>query len=157
VDLRLAVGAVALLFVGCDGGDDPIADAGHASLRDAGPPPAGDVYAAGMEHVGEAGRLKMALLEAEPAPPDRGDNRWTVRVLDADDVPQGGCALEVKPFMPAHGHGANKDAVVTPAAEPGEYVVEPLDLFMPGLWEVRFTVECGGVTDNVLFSFWIRG
>lgn len=147
--MRWIVGLV--LLVGCDdeGGGGGEGDGGG------GGPPAGDTYVAGMEKQGAANRLALRLKEARPAPPELGDNTWMLEVLDSNGESMTGCTLTVDPLMPAHGHGTNKTAVITEAD--GTYEVTPLDLFMPGLWQVPFVVTCGEVVDDVLFEFWIEG
>ncbi|MFM2067788.1 MAG: hypothetical protein RLZZ584_2697 [Pseudomonadota bacterium] len=50
--------------------------------------------------------------------------------------------LKVDADMPAHRHGMNYRASVTPGARPGSYLVEGLMLHMPGRW--RFIFELGG-------------
>lgn len=143
---------VVLLALGCDdGGDDHGGHGGSGGNA----PPAGDTYVAGMEKVGAAGALQVRLKEARPGPPEIGDNTWILEVLDMQGESMPGCTVEVDPRMPAHGHGTNKEATITETA--GTYEVTPLDLFMPGLWEVPFTVTCGAVVDDVMFEFWIEG
>lgn len=141
-----------LLVAGCDdgntGGDG--ADAGSAA------PPAGDTYVAGLEKAGGEGQLSVRLMAATPAPPELGDNTWTLEVVDAAGEPRSGCTVTIAPRMPAHGHGTNRPTVVT-EAEPGDYSATPLDLFMPGLWEIPVAVTCGAVEDRALFEFWIEG
>lgn len=54
--------------------------------------------------------------------------------------------------MPAHGHGSN----VTPTtAELGgsAYRIEHVVYTMPGLWELRFEIEAGGVSDEATVSW----
>ncbi len=112
----------------------------------------GQTYAAGMEVSGTAG-LRVALESAEPAPPARFDNHWIVRLSDAAGAVEG-ATLTVVPFMPAHQHGTSKPVVVTPMGG-GRYDLAPVNLWMPGLWEVRIAVTSGALTDRIVFSFCI--
>jgi len=148
---RLCVACV-LLGPACasnDGGDD----AGNEM------PPGGcetetrdDTYAVGLAKDGEL--LRVAFVDAMPAPPARFDNRWVVQVLDkATGVPLTDCVGEAIPFMPDHMHGSSIEAHVTAGETAGEYVIDPVNLHMPDLWEVTLEFTCGDVTDEVVFSF----
>ena len=53
--------------------------------------------------------------------------------------------------MPAHGHGMNYQALVTPQS-PGRYRAEGLLLHMPGRWDLLFEVRGGGKTDRLTHS-----
>jgi hypothetical protein len=119
-------------------------------------PPAGDTYVAGLEKMGTNGVLKVRLVDALPAPPELGDNDWTLEVLDMGDTVQEGCTVSLDPRMPAHGHGTNKDAEITEMGA-GRYAATPVDLFMPGLWVTEVAVDCGEMTDTVVYEFWIEG
>ncbi len=137
--------------VGCPTADD---DDGHVC---------GDLtramtYTAGLEAQGADAALAMSLTVAVPAPPDVGDNVWTVQVLDASATPAAGCTATVTAFMPDHGHGAaaaptwGEDAAVI-----GQYTVDGIDMFMPGYWELTFDLDCGGTTDSVVYGFCAEG
>jgi hypothetical protein len=56
--------------------------------------------------------------------------------------------LQVDADMPAHRHGMNYRASVTPGSAPGRYVIEGLMLHMPGRW--RFSFDLGGATPQRL-------
>ena len=158
------VGVVAMVFAawGCDpkagsSGSGDEADSGDehdhdvesgcaAETRD-------DEYTLGMEKAGTAVRVRF--VDALPAPPDRGDNTWTIEVVDlATGMPLDDVSLVVEPYMPDHMHGTSIQCNVTDMPEPGELHLEPVNLFMPGLWEVRlhFTLA-DETTDRVDFSF----
>jgi hypothetical protein len=57
--------------------------------------------------------------------------------------------LEVRAFMPAHGHGT-----VPPDITHDEeaFHIENLMLFMPGRWDVTLELEVSGEADRVNFS-----
>lgn len=140
-----------LLAAGCDeGGGEESASPDPTS------PAAGDTYVAGLQKAGADEQITARLLEAHPAPPERGNNRWVLEVVDGA-TPLTGCVLVLDPNMPAHGHGTWEDAVVTEMEAPGRYAVEPILLYMPGLWEIPITITCGEVTDTVRYAFWIEG
>ena len=65
--------------------------------------------------------------------------------------PVDGLAITVLPWMPDMGHGASVTPTVT-AAGGGRYVVENVELFMPGKWELRTTLA-GPSEDSVTPSF----
>ncbi len=114
-----------------------------------------DDYVAGVTKVGD-NEYTVVLLESDPAPPFEGDNRWTVRVLDPGGEPLSGLTIEVYPFMPDHGHGTAVQAVVTPVSPDGTYEIEPLNLFMSGVWVVRLTLVDPATStelDRVKYAF----
>ncbi|MBC8070126.1 MAG: FixH family protein [Deltaproteobacteria bacterium] len=146
--------AISLAMWGCDDADSDDDDGGHDHHAEAGC--AGeerdDVYMLGMEKSGTA--LTVRFVDAMPAPPARYENTWTLEVLDASGAPVDDATLEVEPFMPDHNHGTGIAAVVTKLEAPGQLEIEPIDLFMPGLWEVRLRFTLADQTrDDITFSF----
>jgi hypothetical protein len=86
------------------------------------------------------GEWSLTIVATNPAPPARSTNWWAVTIDDPDGAPMiDAAALVVSAFMPEHDHSA--PAPVTVTAEPDGLVVGPLELSMPGRWEVRFDVE----------------
>lgn len=115
-------------------------------------------YVAGLDGDSTAGALTMSILEAAPAPPDVGDNTWTVDVIDAAGAPAAGCTAAVTSYMPDHGHASAAAPTWTEdVAVIGQYFVDEIDLFMPGYWTVTFEVDCGGTTDTVVYGFCAEG
>lgn len=111
-----------------------------------------DEYALGLRHAGAWATVEF--VGADPAPPQRGDNTWTVRVLDAQGGQRDDVAIDVDPFMPDHGHGSTIRCDVEPGTEPGTYVLAPVNLFMPGLWEVTLHLAVADAPpDEVMFAF----
>ena len=122
--------------------------------------PAGDCYVDGMEK--SDGQVRVRLVEANPGPPERGDfNRWLLEVTDLEGRPINDITVGVDPTMPAHGHGTTPLPTVT-AVEgmPGQFEASPLNLFMPGLWQIRVRVTGPGeeplIDAFVDFEFWIE-
>lgn len=163
VSLRLAfvlfacVAAVAAVAAGCSGsGDDDDDDDGAGvcadEIRD-------DDYVAGLQMTGASNVIVTTLDDAAPAPPDVGDNVWTVTAnAVAGGAPLAGCSLEVTPFMPDHNHGSGTVVVVTTSGTAGEYHLEPIDLIMPGYWEITLDFACpGSLTDAVMYKFCAEG
>lgn len=109
-----------------------------------------DDYALGLAKTGE--RWTVTFVEALPAPPTRGDNTWTMRVTDAAGAPVPGLELSVSPFMPDHMHGTTVETVVMEIGD-GKYALDPVNLFMPGLWEVTLELGSESSEDEVTFAF----
>ena len=96
----------------------------------------------------------VTLLDAVPDPPIRAEyNAWVVQIATTDGTLLDGCDLTVDPRMPAHGHGTRPTPEVTPVdGEEGAYRVSPLNLFMPGLWEITLRYTCEAIEDEVAFT-----
>jgi hypothetical protein len=114
-------------------------------------------YVAGLEQAGSAKNVSIRILDASPAPPGVGNNEWTIQLLDAKGNPIDDSTIDVKPFMPDHGHGSSIVPTVTPTGADGKYDVTLLQIFMPGLWQVTFTVKTPSTGDTVMFSFCVEG
>lgn len=110
-----------------------------------------DVYVLGLSKRGAW--ADVVFVDALPAPPRRGDNEWTVRVTDQQGAPLPDLEIEVDPFMPDHFHGTSIRCEVHDGDAPGEYLLTPLNLFMPGLWEVTLFLSDAERQDQVVFSF----
>lgn len=116
-----------------------------------------EAYSAGMEKPGEAGAMTVRLLESVPGPPIKGNNTWRLRLVDQAGVPMTGASLKITPYMPDHKHGTSIKAVVQEQSG-GEYTVSPLNLFMPGLWQVTVAAQpAGAPMDQAVFSVCISG
>ncbi|MBC8072853.1 MAG: FixH family protein [Deltaproteobacteria bacterium] len=146
--------ALALLLapLGCDDGD--MDEEAVPTERGCATETRADSYALGMTKQGA--RVQVAFVDAMPAPPSRGDNTWRLAFTDAAGVALEDLAIEVEPYMPDHMHGSSIEAQVSASDVAGEYVIEPVNLFMPGLWQVRLYVELpDGDSDEVGFDFCI--
>jgi hypothetical protein len=150
--------AVAFALTACTNKNDaaPPADAGGADLISCSTDVRAQVYTANMVQMGAAGTFKFVLVQADPSPPSKGTNVWSLRVTDASQNAVSGATIDVVPFMPDHGHGTSVTPVVTPAAD-GGYTISSLYLFMPGIWRVTINVESGAVKDSAMFFFCIEG
>src|SRR5262245_6939761 len=60
-------------------------------------------FESGLSRTGEQG-FTITIEQGEPAVPARGDNTWTVTVLDGAGEPLAGAQLVVAARMPDHGH-----------------------------------------------------
>lgn len=113
-------------------------------------------YSAKMAQPGDKGIFQVVLVEGDPAPPGRGTNTWTIRVLDAQGKPVAAPTVTVEPFMPDHGHGTSVKPSVTPGAD-GTFTIAPLYLFMPGVWKITLTITTATATDTAAFWFCVAG
>lgn len=151
-----AATALALVLAGgaCSsddhGGDDGATYNCEAETRD-------EQFLAGMQKVGPGG-VQVTLASATPAPPGRDDNTWVVQLAQGG-TPLAGATVKVVPFMPDHRHGTSVPVVVTESTEAiGQYELSPINLWMPGLWEITIEVTPqGGTRDEVVFRFCITG
>ena len=146
--------SVLALALGCSGGDDPDPGTGGAAGATAGPCDGrGDTFAQAMSK--SDGNITVSIVDADPAPPARYSNTWMIEVRDADG-PLTGADVSAAPDMPDHGHGAQA-VQVTPQTD-GKFELKPLNLFMPGYWEIPITVTLQDQSQaSVTFGFCIEG
>jgi hypothetical protein len=129
----------------------------HAHEEDEGSECSGefDTYEAGMSRQAEPGAVTVELIESDPAPPVvREDNVWRLRLSDAQGEPLLGAELRVTPYMPKHQHGSAE--VVVEELGDGEYELSPIELIMPGVWEIPVNIATAdGETSQMTFRFCI--
>lgn len=125
------------------GADDPLAGA--------------EPYHANLAKPGKSQQVVFTLVMAEPEPPSIGSNHWTVDVHDNEGKPLTGLKLSAATWMPLHAHGS---PIVATSVEQGagRYRVSPVELFMPGLWEITLSAQGGEipgviVDDKAVFRF----
>lgn len=119
-----------------------------------------DTFAVGLTRASEAGAFQVELRSSTLVPPDRGDNGFSFRVLDAAGAPLGDAQVVVRPWMPNHGHGSTPETFTPRAtAAPDVLEVGPINFFMPGLWELRFQVVSPSVakSERTTFGFCVEG
>lgn len=115
-------------------------------------------YAVGVDAISTDGALSVHFLDASPAPPAKGNNTWRVQVLDSDGKPVNGAAIVTKAFMPDHGHGSSIKPEATSKGADGTYEITPVNLFMPGVWQITFTVTpAGGKAESAIVNFCVDG
>jgi hypothetical protein len=116
-------------------------------------------YQPGMTALVPSTSLVVRLLDAQPGPPDRGENTFRVRLEDAASAPVETATVTVRPWMPDHGHGATPEVWTLERTGPGEGRVGPINFFMPGLWEVQVRVQAGGAgaSSRATFPFCVEG
>ena len=54
--------------------------------------------------------------------------------------------------MPDHGHGMNVDPTVSSPAT-GEYLIEGINLHMPGTWKLDFSIDVDGTTTDATVDY----
>jgi hypothetical protein len=96
------------------------------------------------------GAIRFEVLEATPTTPSVGANSWLVELdIDSEDaVTLTEEDITVTPFMPDHGHGS-PSAVLVHEVEEGGLRLEPITLFMPGLWNVTLNIQGQGLDDVI--------
>ncbi|MEZ4227366.1 MAG: FixH family protein [Polyangiaceae bacterium] len=139
-------------LVGC-GGDDGSSGGGSGGTSALPCAGRGETFAAGMAKEGASKQLSFTLMSSDPAPPQLFDNTWRVRVEEGSQ-PLTGATLTVKTWMPDHDHASPKKTSVTEASD-GQYDLSPVNLFMPGLWEITVQAKKDSTEDEALFSFCI--
>ena len=77
---------------------------------------------------------------------------WTVHIESAAGLPASKLKVYVFGGMPAHRHDFPTKPVVSEHLGNGDYRVDGIKFNMPGLWEMRFTLQEGGKRDRVVFT-----
>ncbi|MGE0549404.1 MAG: FixH family protein [Kofleriaceae bacterium] len=148
--------AIAATGSGCGGhehGDDDSGDESYNCAAD----DRGEEFVIGLNKPGQDAKLDFTLMAADPAPPMRGKNTWTLQVKamsgGVPGNPVSGATMLVTPFMPDHGHNAGIPVTIESLTEEGQYKLSPLNLWMPGVWETTIEATADGNTDTVMFTF----
>ena len=111
-----ASGSGATQGLGNDGGVQPsgstVDDAGQADdAADASAcasySGAVDSYSANLPKAGNSGQIQFVLVSAQPAPPAKGNNTWTLKLLDASGAPIPNATFAIKTWMPMMRHGSS--------------------------------------------------
>jgi hypothetical protein len=115
----------------------------------------------GLARTGDLGVLTFRLAQAEPAPPAKGNNTFHLDITDAAGAPVAG-ALKIDLKMPDHGHGTSVKPKVSYDPATSEWTVDPLYLFMPGVWRIQLEAYAGAATtgaalDRTALFFCIEG
>lgn len=134
-------------------GCDVDAETTDGSTYDPAEDPRVDDFGIGLVKGGQA--VRIALIDAIPAMVVRDNNAWTLRVTDLSGTPLEDFTVEVRPWMPDHGHGTGTSAEITHLGD-GEVRFDPLRFHMQGLWEVTFTItESHGGTEDFVIGVWV--
>jgi hypothetical protein len=96
----------------------------------------------------------VTLTASDPPKFGMRDNAWTLRVDDASGSAASGVSFNVVPWMTEHNHGAVKAVIVTEVGG-GTYEAKPININMPGIWDIRveFPGDDGGTPPRAVFSF----
>ena len=114
-----------------------------------------DAYVDGLGRATTNGVHQLALT-SDPGPPDVGQVGFVIEV-DGGAMLDG--VVELRPWMPLHGHGTVPEILSGAHDGSGSYAFEPVDLFMPGLWELHVSVDAlgDGQMDEGLYRFCLEG
>ena len=140
--MRGVVTAAAMILGACSG--DVELEAGGGLTTDC---TGAETFVAGMSATTEDGTV-VRIMEATPSPPDVGDNAWVVEV-ERDGVGVDGLDVQVRPWMPLHGHGLAPARYASTSDGAGQYTVDTFDVIMPGLWEFYVTLSTGDTGEEV--------
>ncbi len=119
----------------------PTVQVGCAGQTDA------DAYVAGMKKTGESGRYSFELVSSMPAPPALDDNTFVLKVRGSDGLSLNG-ELGVALDMPQHGHPSPAAPAIRFDEHAQAFSLDPMDLFMVGLWRITFTFRPGTSADG---------
>ena len=111
--------------------------------------------------------FNFRLLSIDPSPPSRGNNTWVVEIdammddvvgapvdgLCTDGCPSPDEAVTVTPWMPDHQHGSPIIVDTTPSETSGQYELDPINLWMPGVWTTTIAVTQGSAFDKGVYTF----
>lgn len=118
-----------------------------------------EMVAGGLTEKGGAG-FTVTFDSGEPEPPARGDNVWSVTVLDPEGRPLTDVLLVVAAHMPDHGHMSPTTPEATPTDTEGHATISGLNLFMAGVWAVDVSItstDAEKPLDSVTFTFCVEG
>jgi hypothetical protein len=119
--------------------------------------PRAETFSPGLIAQGKSGLFSISLDSISPNPVTKGDNEWTIHIVDSNGSAVDGATLTIKPFMPDHNHGSSIRPLATPSGN-GAYQISRLNLFMPGIWQISVTVTSStGTSDVGVFTFCVEG
>ena len=141
------------LSASCSGSDSSSPDAGDV-VNCAGDPRV-SAYAPNITVNSKTSGMKVSLVSS-PAPPAKGNNVWTLHITNTSGAAMSGVHLGYGTLMPDHGHGSPISSPLITDQGSGNYQVNPVDLFMPGVWHVWFYPQ-GATGDTADFLFCVQG
>jgi hypothetical protein len=112
----------------------------------------GEDFVLGMSKSTPSGALTVAIVAAEPAPPLVGPNSWTVMLSAESGEAITAASVTLTGWMPLHRHGLSS-VPLTRELGGGRYEIQPINLFMPQLWELGVDVTRNDERDVVTFAF----
>lgn len=146
------------LLAACGGGSDATPDAEDDGPYNCAADSRGETYKQDLDHKGDGQKLDFKLKSADPSPPSRNFNKWTLELSTMSsgvvgDAVTGG-QLKVTPYMPDHAHGPGTNPVVTDNGD-GTYTLDKINLWMPGVWQVTVQAASSSGNDSTVFVFCI--
>ena len=98
-----------------------------------------------------SGDLTFTLVSEPSMMPLNALFSLTVNVSDSAGAAVDG-ALTFDATMPDHGHGMNVEPTVSSPAT-GEYLIEGINLHMPGTWKLDFSIDVDGTTTDATVDY----
>jgi hypothetical protein len=93
-----------------------------------------------LADVYDEGEVTARLIHASDVPPLKGFNTWTIELQGTDGETLDDYQVTwICSFMPAHNHTAGPRLM--PGDEPGQFVIDRLNLSMNGGWEIPIWVD----------------
>jgi len=106
----------------------------------------------------ENGHFTVTLNSSDPAPPEEGNNNWQITLENSTGEKLSDATIVTTPLMPDHGHGTTPaPSAIESSSTPGSYELTPVNLRMPGLWQVTLDIQSGETNDSAVFTFCIEG
>jgi hypothetical protein len=146
-------------LLGCGQGSGP-ADSGTVNCQNSpiSPGATTDVtpYASNLTASSSDGTVKVMLLESNPAPPPvEVTSTWSIQVNDGSGSPLSNASVAVPlPYMPFHGHHTDQAPSVQAGSGAGQFTVNNLYFFMPGVWQIEVDVTKSGDTTPEATDFY---
>ena len=105
-----------------------------------------------LRHPSSQGNFVVQMDPPAAGPAINQMHAWQVRLLALDGEPVSQARIAFDGGMPQHGHGFPTKPRVTREVAPGVYALEGMKFSMTGWWDMRLTIQSGGVTDDAVFN-----
>ena len=105
-----------------------------------------------LRHPSSQGKFVVQMDPPAAGPAINQMHAWQVRLLALDGEPVSQARIAFDGGMPQHGHGFPTKPRVTREVAPGVYALEGMKFSMTGWWDMRLTIQSGGVTDDAVFN-----
>lgn len=151
------IAALSLAACGSSGSpNNVVTPPNDAGFIDCTKDPRVSAYAPNLTVKSATGDLVYILLSSTPAPPAAETNVFSIKITDGSGVAQTNVTgTTIVPFMPDMGHGTSIVPSMTSNGD-GTYAVQPLYLFMAGIWSITFT-PAANINDTAAFFFCVEG
>lgn len=156
---QLALSPIALYLawscIGCSGSSEapPAADLTGGTTTAVEQLTSCDTIALAAGDTVQGTNLTVTLVDLTPSPPVKFDaNRWVVELRTNDGNPLTDLsAWHFEAVMVAHNHDTIQRPTITALSTAGQYEIDAINLWMDGLWDVRFRLTEDAVDDSALF------